>query len=310
MNFRLRFYIAFILLSTALGCSQATPEKNSSQSEKVQQNFSIQPRVIYGEDDRLDLFEVEDANYHLLARSTAMMMRESRMDYDQTSDTFTVQTQIIGEKYRLCPEEPFWEQQAAGVCSSFLVAPDILITAGHCIRTQGSCETAKFIFDYALFEEDQTVRTTIPSSDVYSCEKLIHSENRVGQADFAVIQLDRPVQGRMPLAFNRNREIELDTDLFVIGNPLGLPTKVAGGAYVRSIEPDYFVSNLDTYGGNSGSAVFNLETGEIEGILVRGERDFVEKDGCRLSNSCADDQCNGEDVTKISKILPYLNSSK
>lgn len=49
--------------------------------------------------------------------------------------------------------------------------------------------------------------------------------------------------------------------------PAGLPQKIAGGAKVRSIQTGFFVANLETDGGNSGSAVFNLSNGVIEGIL-------------------------------------------
>lgn len=36
--------------------------------------------------------------------------------------------------------------------------------------------------------------------------------------------------------------------------PAGLPTKIAGGATMRDASPNgYYVANLDTYGGNSGS---------------------------------------------------------
>ena len=60
--------------------------------------------------------------------------------------------------------------------------------------------------------------------------------------------------------------------------------KVAGGAKVRSNNNGvYFVANLDTYGGNSGSAVFNLQTREVEGILVRGENDYVYDYGKQMS---------------------------
>ncbi|WP_420540401.1 S46 family peptidase (plasmid) [Paenibacillus polymyxa] len=46
----------------------------------------------------------------------------------------------------------------------------------------------------------------------------------------------------------------------------------AVGAAVRDNPPNaFFVANLDTYGGNSGSPVFNSDTHEVEGILVRGE---------------------------------------
>ena len=73
-------------------------------------------------------------------------------------------------------------------------------------------------------------------------------------------------------------------------------------------KPGYFVANLDTYGGNSGSAVFNAKTGVIEGILVRGENDYVYKGNCRVSNVCASDGCRGEDVTKLSAITATIPS--
>ena len=65
----------------------------------------------------------------------------------------------------------------------------------------------------------------------------------------------------------------------------------------------FFVCNLDTYGGNSGSPVFNSSTHELEGILVRGETDFiVTENGCRKSNVCPQNDpnfvCRGEDCTR------------
>jgi len=125
--------------------------------------------------------------------------------------------------------------------------------------------------------------------------------------DFAVVELDRPVTNRTPLTLRQQGQIDVGQGIFVIGHPAGLPTKVAGGASVRSQGNGYFVANLDTYGGNSGSAVFNKSNGQIEGILVRGEMDFIYKNGCRVSNVCQNDSCRGEDVTKILEALPYIN---
>ena len=46
-----------------------------------------------------------------------------------------------------------------------------------------------------------------------------------------------------------------------MGHPLGLPVKYAANASVRENGvADHFVTNLDSYGGNSGSAVFNAAT--------------------------------------------------
>lgn len=66
----------------------------------------------------------------------------------------------------------------------------------------------------------------------------------------------------------------------------------------------FFSANLDTFQGNSGSAVFNAETGMIEGILVRGEEDFIpnQAEMCIEANKCANDKCRGEDVTRLTAI--------
>ncbi len=82
--------------------------------------------------------------------------------------------------------------------------------------------------------------------------------------------------------------------------------KIAGGAKIRSVRDQYFIANLDTYGGNSGSAVFNSSTGEVEGILVRGEVDYIFDNGCRRSKKCTNDGCRGEDVTRIKQTFSYL----
>src|SRR5690606_16809522 len=56
----------------------------------------------------------------------------------------------------------------------------------------------------------------------------------------------------------------------------------------------------------SGSPVLNASTHEVEGILVRGEIDFVYKNGCLASKRCDQNACRGEDVTLITHTLPYI----
>ncbi|MDD5627517.1 MAG: serine protease, partial [Elusimicrobia bacterium] len=141
--------------------------------------------------------------------------------------------------------------------------------------------------------------------------KLLGRLQEGAGADWALVKLDRPAAGHKPLALNKAGTPANKTPLFVIGHPAGLPTKVAGGATVRDASPEgYFVANLDTYGGNSGSAVFNAYTGLVEGILVRGENDYVWKGDCMVSNKCPEDGCRGEDVTKLSAVLSSLPKAR
>ena len=145
--------------------------------------------------------------------------------------------------------------------------------------------------------------TAVPEEDVYGCKELIGREQVGDGADWALVRLDRKVVGHAPLKLDLSGSIEKGAPVVVIGHPAGLPTKIAGGAAVRDASnPGFFVANLDTYGGNSGSAVFNELSGLVVGILVRGEEDYVMKGDCRVSNVCANDACRGEDVTKIANV--------
>lgn len=264
----------------------------------------VGPDVIYGSDDRLDIYQVENAKLREAADSTVALFSGS--DVSVAGDKATLSVSPYGPGMSLCPEEPFYEQVNGAFCSGSLIAPDVIMTAGHCVRSQDACEGTKFVFGFGV-KAKGVMPKTVASSDVYSCRKLIAQEVVGTGADYALIKLDRPVAGHKPLKFNRTGDPANGTPLVVIGHPAGLPTKVAGGAKVRDASPSgYFVANLDTYGGNSGSAVFNAKTLVVEGILVRGENDYVWRGSCRVSNECADDACRGEDVTKMSSVLPHV----
>jgi hypothetical protein len=159
---------------------------------------------------------------------------------------------------------------------------------------------------------EKKIEYSVPSSSVYKCSKIIQQDlSRSTMNDFALIQLDREVNDRTPLEYRKEGQVELEDSLVVIGHPSGLPTKIADGAWVRTNDnPYYFVTNLDTFGGNSGSAVFNTETGVVEGILVRGERDYEwDSRGCRVPKVCDENECRGEDVTRITVISELITKT-
>jgi hypothetical protein len=266
----------------------------------------VDPKVIYGDDNRVDLYQVKDQKILKLADSTVALFEGSGISVDPATQAASLPTESYGEGMSLCKDEPFYEQVNGAFCSGSLVAPDVIMTAGHCVKSQSACESTKYVFGFAVKKEGQ-MPTTVPASEVYSCAKLLGREQVNSGADWALIKLDRPVKGHAPLTINKKGEPAAKTPLFVIGHPAGLPTKVAGGASVRDASPEgYFVANLDTYGGNSGSAVFNAYTGQVEGILVRGENDYVWRGNCRVSNKCPDDGCRGEDVTEVGAVLATL----
>ncbi len=263
-------------------------------------------KVIYGDDNRQDIFQVTNSRDLALADSTVVLMSHSNLTLNGSH--YDIDAETFGRAFGLCTTEPYFNQPTAGFCSGSLVADDIIITAGHCIETIDECNAARFVFGYAV-KKDGVFPTTTPASEVYSCDKIIARKKENYGADYAVIKLSQKVTGHAPLPINRSNDLKVSDPIGVIGHPSGLPTKISfgGESVVRDVsKPGFFVTNLDTYGGNSGSAVFNTKTGLVEGILVRGETDFVYQNGCRVSNVCSADQCRGEDVTKISELAQFI----
>lgn len=268
-------------------------------------------KVIYGVDDRLDYYQSAPA-MRKLADSVVSLWRGSDVTL-AAGGSYRLATANYGSSMGLCAGEPFREQPIGAFCSGSLVGKNLVMTAGHCIKDENDCADTKFIFGFGLKVAGANL-SSAQASEVYSCKKIVkrylNEDYGTLGPDYALVELDRPAEGKAPLAVSRGGDLKKGDSIVVIGHPSGLPVKVAGGATVRDPSPDgYFVANLDTYGGNSGSAVFNGRTGLIEGILVRGENDFVDKDGCRVSNVVAADGGRGEDVTKISELASVIPKS-
>lgn len=290
------------LLCTSLltgGCAK----ENLTVSPQDNIKTELTENVIYGQDGRQDVYQASAA-LKLLADSTVALIKNS--DLTQQGASTLIAGESFAQSYQLCSSEKFREQNTSAFCSGSLVGPDTIITAGHCITSQSDCVNTSFVFGFAV-KSAGVLPTQVSSSEVYRCREIVARVLENSGTDYAVIKLDRAVTNHAVLKVRRSGEASVGDPLLVIGHPVGLPTKITTGGKVRSTANDkYYVTNLDTYGGNSGSAVFNAQTLEIEGILVRGEQDFVSQGGCNVSKVCSDDSCRGEDVTRISQLRQYI----
>jgi hypothetical protein len=288
----------------------------------------VSARVIYGEEHRVEVSEATKLQQKL-ASAAATLIAESKLSFDRpgfvqvaqetmsewlsspdkskseihfSSPKFSNNKKIVN----FCEDERFTDQPNAGLCSGFLIAPDLIVTAGHCTEEENFCSGFRWIFGYELNPETKKAGIDVKAEDVYKCKKVISNALQVSvRLDYAIVQLDRPVTNREPLEFRFEGKVEDNTPLVIIGSPSGLPLKVAAGANVRSNQqPSFFSANLDSFQGNSGSAVFDAFTGLVEGILVQGESDFNFNPtlGCVESNKCANDGCRGEDVSRMTTI--------
>jgi V8-like Glu-specific endopeptidase len=270
----------------------------------------LHEKVIYGDDGRQDVYQTTDPRLLKLADSTVALFQASGVA--EKNGVASLATRTFGDEMGLCKDEPFFSQPTGAFCSGSLVAPDVVMTAGHCVTSAADCQGIKFVFGFAV-KTAGAMPTSVPAAEVYGCKELIGRQQDNAGADWSLVRLDRVVAGHAPLKLNQTGVIAKGTPVLVIGHPSGLPTKIDGGAAVRdSSNPGFFVANLDTYGGNSGSAVFNAETGLVEGILVRGEQDFKYDSArqCSVSNRCPNDGCRGEDVTKIANVAGMIPAAR
>ncbi len=291
-------------------------------------SFGFAPdRAIYGADNRTEVNQVSDPLILKQTKAVALMVRNTRLNsFDQSSYTFSAVS--LGHGINLCPGERFAAQPALGECSGFLVAPDTLVTAGHCITGVSDCAQNSWVFN---FNSDNNGK--IKKSDVYKCSSIVATtqiSNDQTFEDYAVIKLDRPVAGATPLQVRKRGKVRSRSKVYVIGHPDGIPMKVSGSAralpFVRfnfsfgedfglekhdlyQNRKDVFTANLDTFAGNSGSPVFNKRSGKVEGILVEGEDDyeFDMNQGCNRSTRMKNRTFGvGEVVQRITKIPANL----
>jgi V8-like Glu-specific endopeptidase len=274
----------------------------------VSMNAFASDKVIYGQDNRADLYEVTNPLFKKLADSTVVLVQRSAIQ-QSSSGVLEVKASSFAETLGVCSTERFADQPSGGFCSGSLIGKNLMLTAGHCITSASSCASTQFVFNYSVDAKGKYPRL-VDESNVVGCKEIVYRVQDGSGADFAIIKLDRDVTNHAALKLSaRKNKIAKATELVMIGSPAGLPTKVEDGGSVRSNDPSgFFVANTDSYGGNSGSAVFNRKTGEIEGVLVRGEQDYVYKNGCYVSNVVGENEGRGEDVTDASFVSAKMPS--
>lgn len=228
-----------------------------------------------------------DASVVLVKKEAYNLFHEKNMAY------------TVSEVYGI-DDFPWTAQPSLGFCSGFLIAEDIVLTAGHCVAEENICADIRVVMNYDKGRMSEAM-TAI------ECQEILKAKNDIiGQGmDYALIKLKKSM-GIMPVKVAQQEAI-LGDRLYTLGYPLGSFKKKATGI-VRQVIPDsgIYIANLDIFEGNSGSPVFSEKTHELIGVVSGGEDDFV-KDSKEESllrvKRCANKGCKGEFITPIQKIL-------
>ncbi|MCK5884782.1 MAG: trypsin-like peptidase domain-containing protein [Bacteriovoracaceae bacterium] len=255
---------------------------------------------LYGKDNRVDIFMSTESRIRNKGESVAAMVANSKLSSDGEKD-YTFKSVTL-EDHGMCSNVNFSKQPLLSACTGFLIAPDLVMTAGHCMLEFSDCSNYSWVFDYRI---EKLRENKIPKQNIYSCKRIVAKDfsPEVG-IDYAIIQLSRSATGRRPLELSSN-SLNPGTFVAMIGHPTGLPMKVTSGANTISEGENSSTTTLDAFGGNSGSPVFDRADGKLIGMLISGGEDFViAKDkNCKIEKKCkafsTANGCSGEEVMKI-----------
>lgn len=238
--------------------------------------------AIYGADTRVDVEALSPLALQKLAhRSTAAQIPHAMISEDISSGALRLGDRRLGDAWNLCADEAFVEQFAIATCSGTLIAPQLLLTAGHCMQDAARCETSAWVFGFNA--EVHNDSAPLDRNARYSCRAVhaLRAEWEYGlQWDYAVVELDRPVTAPYAPATVASGIPDLPwrTPLYVFSHPSGLPLKADLDAWALHENPDNgdsFSLIADTFRGSSGGGVFLADTLELVGILARTAGDYV-----------------------------------
>lgn len=258
---------------------------------------TVDQAAIYGDDDRQDWYAHPDEDLRNLTEFSIVSFMDPRVLNDSDPNDVTIRSGTLGDRWGLCSGERFADQPTASGCSATLIDDDLVLTAGHCMTSQRACEGSVYVFRY--FMESEDALATMAVEDIYECDELLVQElsrSRGGEQDYAIFRLDRPATPEhIPAPVHPAPDLDEGDPIVMIGFPSGLPAKIEDGGRItntRSNTRDYFEATTDSFGGNSGSGVFDDE-GRVIGILVRGQNDYYQDGRCVRATTYPDDDSRG-----------------
>jgi hypothetical protein len=268
-------------------------------------------RGIWFGDDRTDFYDIPDEQVKKNAGCVVIICLKDNL-IEEKNGFSTLKVKNYGKTFSLCDNEPFHEQPIfKGVSfSGFLVNEDTIATAGHVVKGRKLADL-RFVFGFKMEGPYKPV-IRVPNEYIYKGvdvpKKVYRGLNKDDGADWALVKLDRKVEGYPSAKLSRKR-IFSDQPVYVLGHPAGLPLKYAPGARIEQVNGSCFGAKLDIYSGNSGSPVFNSDTHEVVGMVVRGDtKDFRNTGKCWLSviyPNCKI-QSTGAECTRVSEFIDTI----
>lgn len=314
----MRFHSVFVGLVLSCGCGG--PGDLEAYPEGSETLASVDQEVVFDFDERRE-FAALGATERRWADAVGLFTPDrptcSATSCDLHVEPFTTVAQAPPE-----PSGPFcgsfanqYRTTEPAICTAFLVAPNMAMTAAHCVNQVFEQDGKVYCWDYSLAfgfrkeVDDPTnvnagVRTSVSPDDLYYCEEVVaFGASGVGcegtacfddtLEDWALVRLDRNVTGRVPLFVRYTGAVPSDAALSTVGHSSRLPLKLdASTQVIDNTLSKQFSENADSAAGGSGSPLINSATGVVEGIHTLGQPDFewvsTPVGRCLADNFCSD----------------------
>jgi len=295
--------------------------------------------AVFGADDRQPVQPA--SKFSQMATGTAIALLTGNYKING-SGLIDLDTDLLDQ---FCPAENFYKSVSlSNACTGFLVAPELLVTAGHCLSavntphqeiihsSVNACQSFDWLFDYQIDNEGIAQTKNISRDKLFHCKEIIYAvqQEKSPYLDYALIKLDRPALGRFTYKMTDIMTEGLGPSLSMMGFPFGLPLTRTAGARILMNNPQRssFITNLNAFEGNSGSPVLD-EQNHVVGILIAGNpqaNTFVDPSlKCERWNFCDSigDNCaksdldttqfpsfqmTGSEVQRISPLIQLLKS--